>query len=150
MSGYMDDYGAADARREKIRNRIILGLVAVLVVGGGLYFTFRNYKEKGQVTNFVQLLNEQKFKEAYATWGCTDAAPCRYYPFERFMEDWGPESTHKVAQLKVGRARSCDEGIIQVIEFPGEADVLLFVNSSDLSIGYAPWPVCNPRIPKPQ
>jgi hypothetical protein len=150
MPGYLDGYGTKEIRRARIRNRILIGLSVAAVVGIACYFQFRNYSEEQRVKLFLQQLQDKQYQQAYSLWGCTEANPCRDYNFSKFLEDWGPDSTHAVvADAKLGRTRSCTEGIIQPLQYPND-EVLLWVNRNNLTIGFAPWPVCNPRLPTPQ
>ncbi len=150
MAGYLDNYGVVDAKREKIRKKIVYTVLGLLVASTALYFTFRNYREEKQLSIFYDLLRQQKYQAAYEMWGCTDKTPCRDYSFTRFQEDWGPKSKHAdLATMKVVKTKSCDSGIIQIVTFGGKDDVNLWVERKDRLIGFAPWPVCNPRLPGP-
>lgn len=95
MSEFLDNYGVKDARREKRVKQILYTVLTLAVVGGGLWFFFRNWKEESRVKEFLTLLERQDYKTAYALWGCTEATPCRDYKFERFLEDWGPKRDRK-------------------------------------------------------
>lgn len=147
MSGYLDEYGEKDARREAIVKRIVLVVVLVVAIGGILYFQFRNYREKATLSTFVELLGEEQYREAYALWGCTDQQPCPEYPFSKFMEDWGPDSPHsRIEEATITRTRSCSDGIIQVLSFGEDEEVLLFVDREERVISFSPWPMCNPHF----
>jgi len=150
MSGYLEDYGTADARRAKILKRIVLSLLLLAVLAGVLYFTLRDRKEKRQAAQFLELLRQKDFQAAYRHWGCTEAKPCPYYSYEKFLEDWGPKSGHAdLSRLRVTKTRSCGSGIIQTLDFGGGEEVLLWVERKDLSLGFAPWPSCHPRMAAP-
>jgi len=150
MAGFMDGYGVADARREKTRNRILIALALLLVTGGTLYFLFRNYREEKQAQLFLDHLRNQRYAEAYQLWGCSEASPCRDYSMKKFLEDWGKDSAAaNVASVKITKTRSCSGGIIQTLDFGKGEEVLLWVNRGDLVLGFAPWPVCNPRFQPP-
>ena len=147
---YLDTYGVRDARREKIFKRIALSLLLALIAAVVLYFQFRNYSEKQQVKTFLARLQGGDYKSAYALWGCTDATPCRHYAFDKFMEDWGPASPQaKIAGVHIVNTKSCETGIIQFLRFPDSHEVQLWVDRSDHTIGFAPWPICNPRMKVP-
>lgn len=139
--GYLDVYGAGEDRRGRLLKRLILALVAVVVIGTVAYFNFRDYPEERQVARFLELLRAGDYKSAYALWGCTDAKPCRDYRFERFMEDWGPQSEYKrIGDARVVRSNSCDTGIIQTLEVPGAPETVgLFVERSSDTLSFAPW-----------
>ncbi|MFN3322266.1 MAG: hypothetical protein ACK5AZ_02120 [Bryobacteraceae bacterium] len=150
MSAFLENYGAGEERRERIIKRIALSVLLLAVMGGILYYNFRNYKEERQSRLFFERLQAQDYEGAYQTWGCTPDTPCRDYSFEKFMEDWGPQSPHAdLTALSVKTSRSCENGIIQTATFASGDSVMLWVERSDLSLGFAPWPVCNPRIPAP-
>lgn len=141
MSGYLDEYGVADAKKEKRIKTLVLTVVGVAITCGVLWYLLRDYKEESRVKEFVALLERQDYKPAYAMWGCTDEKPCRDYSFNRFMEDWGLET----GTLQIGKKKSCDGGIIQTMQVKGQ-EVNLYVDRATLSVGFAPWPVCSPRI----
>lgn len=147
---YLDTYGIKEARREKIIKRLLLAALLATIAGVVLYFQFRNYPEERQTRTFLQLLRASDYKAAYAMWGCTDATPCRQYPFENFMEDWGPKSPQaKISEARIVTTKSCETGIIQFVRFPDQHEVQLWVERSDRTIGFAPWPICNPRMKLP-
>jgi hypothetical protein len=146
MSEFLDNYGVVDERRERRVRRILYTLLSVAVVGGALWFFFRNYKEESRVKEFLTLLERKDYKTAYALWGCSDATPCRDYKFDRFMADWGPQSdAGNVAAIRRTKVKSCNNGIIQLLQIKGQ-DVNLYIDRATLVVGFAPWPVCNPRI----
>ena len=148
MSGYLEQYGAGDEKRERRRWKIVFSVLSLIVVSGVLYFAFRNYREEKQLTIFFDLLKQQNYKAAYEMWGCSDKNPCRDYAFERFQEDWGPKSKHvNLGAMKIVKTKSCGGGIIQIVDFGGGEEVNLWVNRKDRVIGFSPWPVCNPRMP---
>jgi hypothetical protein len=150
MSGYLDDYGVSDARREKIRKRVILAAVVVLCIAGILYFQFRNYREESQLKSFRSLLEAKNYSEAYMLWGCSEAEPCPHYNYEKFLEDWGPDSDYSdISASTVEQTRTCKEGIIQTWKFGEDDAVWLYVEHGDRVISFAPWPMCNPRYTPP-
>ena len=150
MAGYLEGYGAGEERREKTIRWIVLSAVLLAIISIAAYYRFRNYREEKQITTFLEYLKKQDYKSAYAMWGCTDAHPCPQYAFNKFMEDWGPASRYtNITAAKLAKTKSCDTGIIQFIEFPGQPEVQLWVERRDKTLGFAPWPVCNPRMQVP-
>ncbi len=149
MGGYLDGYGRQDARRERVVFRVVAVVVALVLTTGAVYFfLLRNRKEKQQVQSFLALLRNKDYRSAYGLWGCTEKTPCREYAFEKFLQDWGTQSPHaEAAAARVAKTRSCSSGIIATVEFASQEPVLLFVGRNDLAIGFAPWPMCNPRLP---
>lgn len=146
MNNFLDNYGVVDERRERLVKRILYAVLTITVVGGGLGFFFRNYKEESRVKEFLTLLERQDYKTAYGLWGCTDTTPCRDYKFDRFLQDWGPQSdAGNVAAIQRSKVKSCDKGIIQLLQIKGQ-DVNIYIDRATLLVGFAPWPVCHPRI----
>lgn len=145
MSNILDSsYQAGDIRRERIVRRILYSVLAIAITGGLLWFFFRDYKEEGKIKEFLALMERKDFKGAYALWGCTEATPCRDYNYDRFMQDWGPQSD-AASGIQRAKVKSCNGGIIQVLMIKGQ-EVNLYVDRATLTIGFSPWPVCNPRI----
>lgn len=150
MSDFLEGYGVADARRGRMIKRILLSVIGLAILGTALYFQFRNFREESQARLFFSLLKKQDYQAAYRLWGCTPETPCRDYAFDRFLEDWGPKSPHAdLSNLKVEKTRSCDAGIIQILDFGKGEKVNLYVERKDRIIGFAPWEYCNPRWQAP-
>ncbi|MEO8597602.1 MAG: hypothetical protein ABI759_30060 [Candidatus Solibacter sp.] len=146
MAGYLDQYGAGEERRAKITKTIwntVVALVVLAVAGGALYFHFHNYREEHQVLEFMNLLSGKNYKAAYALFGCTDQKPCRYYPFDKFMEDWGPASGHTgYQQARITRSRSCGSGVLLTVDYGKDQQEKLWVERVDKSIGFPPVQGC--------
>jgi len=162
MAGYLDEYGAGDEKREK-RNKSIFILGAGALVLLFLWFFFfvwdkteilrfesvarlaqvlRNHQQESRVKSFFDLLQRQDYKAAYALWNCTDAHPCKDYPFPEFLKDWGPDSPRKAAHFTIPRSRSCGSGVIVTVDDGAGQPDALWVQRSDLTIGFSPFPSC--------
>jgi hypothetical protein len=143
---YLDDYGVGVERRHRMIKISLLTLLGLLVLAGILWFRFRNFREDQAVDRFFAALRNKDYQGAYVFWGCTVDHPCRDYSFEKFMEDWGPKSPHAdLAAMQITETKSCSGGIIKFVKFPND-QVELWVDRSTKYIGFAPWPVCNPRM----
>jgi hypothetical protein len=150
MADFLDGYGVADARREKRVKTIIWSLVGIAVLSVILYYQFRNFREERQSSLFLELLKKRDYQAAYALWGCTPETPCRDYALDKFLEDWGPKSPHAdLSALKITKTRSCESGIIQILDFGKGETVNLLVQRKDKTIGFSPWEYCNPRWQAP-
>lgn len=145
MAGYLDHYGAGEERRETMIKRTVLTAVLVVIAAGILYFVFKNYRQERQVKSFFALLARPDYKAAYVLWGCTDANPCRDYPFTEFMKDWGPGSEHADARsYHITKTRSCGSGVIVTVDSSKKQEDKLWVQRDDLIIGFSPLPGCPP------
>jgi hypothetical protein len=145
MSGYLDNFGQSDAQRERKFKRVAGGLILAVVVCLAGWLFSRDFFEKRQVSNFFDLVKSGKYNDAYHLWGCDSAKPCKDYNWERFLEDWGPKSQNAAqiaSTMRVRRTRSCEMGIISVVEFKPGDEVFLFVDRSTRQISFSPWGYC--------
>lgn len=143
MPGYLDRYGEGYEQRAKRRKTILAVVLVALCTAGGLYFGLRNHRQKARVTQFVELLQKHDYTGAYRLWGCTETKPCPDYTFDKFMEDWGPQSKHaQIASYEITKSRACGSGVIVTVDFGQNPEEKFWVESSDLTIGYSPWQVC--------
>src|SRR5258707_7466762 len=143
MAGFLDQYGAGDERRGKIIKTLAISLLTLVVVGGALFFVFHNFREEHRVKQFYALLAGKDYKAAYALFGCTDTTPCRYYGFDKFLEDWGPTSGHNdVSNVRVSRSRTCGSGVLMTVEYGQNQQDKLWVERRDMSIGFPPVQGC--------
>src|SRR5581483_2958617 len=139
MAGYLDRYGEGEEQREKLIKIVVFSLVGLLIVGGVVYFLFKNYRQERQVKNFFTLLASKDYQQAYALWGCTESKPCRDYPFSEFMKDWGPQSGRNAAGYHIAKSRSCGSGVIITVDLPNNREEKLWVERDNLTIGFSPW-----------
>jgi len=146
MSGYLDHYGEGYEHRAK-RTRLIVAVVLIALFGaGGVYLALRNYRQKAQVKQFVELLQQHDYTGAYRLWGCTEAKPCPDYPYKTFMEDWGPQSKYaQIASFNIAKSKACGSGVIVTVDLGQNREERLWVESSEMTIGFSPWSVCPSR-----
>jgi hypothetical protein len=148
MSGFFESYRSGEAEREKRRWRVVLYVALALIAAATLYFVFRNYRETRQAKLFFELLGKKDYAAAYALWGCSEKSPCRDYVMTKFMEDWGPSSPHaNLSAMKITKTRGCSAGVIVEADFGTAQPDYLWVDRKTKYLGFAPWPVCNPRLP---
>jgi hypothetical protein len=149
MAGFLDSsYGVTDARRERRNKRIAVWLVGILIFGAILFFTFRTWRQERVVKQFLTLLKQQNYQDAYKLWGCTQETPCKYYPPERFTEDWGPSGMYKdAASAKIDTVDVCGSGVVFAIDIPNVKPFGLWVETSTNVLSYAPsdWVRCPGR-----
>lgn len=140
MASYLEDYGETQARRSRKLRWLILTPLIFIFIGAVLYFKLRDYREYRHATHFLELLQKKDYKAAYALWGCTDEKPCQQYPFDKFMEDWGPGGQLKnPEQARIADKKGCKSGVINFVRAPGQEDIQLWVDRRTGEIGFAPW-----------
>jgi hypothetical protein len=142
MAGYLDQYGAGEEQRAKVIKIVAAAVVLVLVAGGILVFMFHNFRQEQRVRNFFSLLEAHNYQAAYELWVHSDQDR-RGYPFDTFMQDWGPQSQHNdVSNFHISRSRSCGSGVILTVDFGKNQQEKLWVQRDDLTIGFSPLPGC--------
>ena len=142
MSGYLEGYGVTDAKREKKVKLIVFTLLGVAIVSGSLYAFFRDYREETKIKQFLEAVEKKDFDRAYTFWGCTKEAPCRDYPYDRFLEDWGPKGENTaLAPTGIFESERCGSGYLAALH-SGNQDVALWVERSTGIVSYAPWINC--------
>jgi hypothetical protein len=140
MPSYLDAYGADDERRNRIIKRVVIGVLVILAVATAAYLFFDNYREKKVVNHFLSLVNSGQFQAAYQSWGCTASHPCPEYSYQKFLEDWGPKQNGK--DWKVSDVDGCPTGVVVTVDAPGFDPQPLWVQRSDKSLSFSPWPEC--------
>ena len=157
MSDYFSQYGNTGQTREKIIRWVLITMVLVALLwvadwGLGVNGTYnlRDWHEQYRAHQFFSLLGDKQYAAAYGLWGCDITHPCRDYSFQKFMEDWGPKSpAASLASRKVLSVRHCGTGVIESIDLGSGDPVNLHIDAGDLTIGFAPWPICNPHWQAP-
>ncbi|MCC6262302.1 MAG: hypothetical protein IT169_01900 [Bryobacterales bacterium] len=146
MSDFLNNYGVADARREKRWKWIVGTILIVATISISGYFFFRTYFEKKTMDHFLALLGERNYPAAYVMFGCTKEKPCRDYAFEKFLEDWGPGSLWSDPHYaEIAKVRYCGDTVIFNMFIKGD-DVNLVVQKDSQEIGFAPWATCTGTI----
>jgi hypothetical protein len=141
MSGFLDPgYGLTEARRARRIKLIAVWGISIVIVATVLFFTFRNWQQERVMNQFISLLKQQNYQEAYKLWGAN-----KYYPPERFIEDWGPSGQYKAAgEAKITNEDVCGSGVVFTVEIPKTDPLGLWVERSTNIIGFAPngWVRC--------
>ena len=140
MSSYLEEYASQSWRFGKLA-KAAGALLLAGVVGYCFYWLFfRNWREESRVRDFLSLVEQGRYEQAYERWGCSVAEPCRFYTYESFLEDWGPESPlGKVSSYKLGRTYTQDNGVIVEIVVNGEEQPRLWVQRDTRAIGFFPY-----------
>jgi hypothetical protein len=146
MSGYLDQYGVQDARKEKFLKRFVISIVAIVVLGGMGFFYFRTWSEERTLNEFFATLDRKDYPNAYRMFGCAPEKPCDNYDLRRFNEDWGPETPYaQGSAAKIENVDFCDNGVVFLVNYPKGDPLWLWVERSTKVISFAPWPRCPGR-----
>jgi hypothetical protein len=142
MPSYMEGYGAGEERRWLwIKRVLFIGLPSVLVIVSA-FFYFRTWSQERTVSNFFETLEQQNYEAAYRMW-CTPEKPCRYYPIEKFKEDWGTDGVYgNLSALKIENVDYCESGVVLEATYPDTQPFGLWVERSTNMISFAPWQRC--------
>jgi hypothetical protein len=141
----------AEEPKSKLLRWIVSGAIFVLLMWLGLWWIFRFHTEKKTVEQFMQAVIAEDMTKAYQIW-----KPTPSYTMQDFVEDWGPSGYYgpvKSYQIETAQKSAGASGVIIVVElspfssFPDKNDkvknyrnkeVRLWVESKDLSMGFAP------------
>jgi hypothetical protein len=149
MTGFLDSYEGQEERhyrRMALVKRLVFWGLAALVVGSTTFYIVRTLPQEHVVKQFLGDLQHQEYQDAYKLWGCTQESPCKYYPPEEFTQDWGPSSHYSnPGAFKVEHVDFCNDGVVFDLTYPNSEDVGLWVQRSNNTISFAPWPRCPGR-----
>ncbi|MEX2304125.1 MAG: hypothetical protein WD733_24480 [Bryobacterales bacterium] len=137
---FLAEYGQADRRYEKIVTIAGYALLAAIVLGSVYWLFFRNWQEERRVDQFLSLLQQKSYEQAYDLWGCTVEQPCPNYSYQKFLEDWGPGSSlGAVNSYDVGRSYDQESGVIILVLVNGRRIPNLWVEKNNRVIGFSPY-----------
>ena len=146
MEGSLYRYGEGHQERSKRRKLVAAVVLGAVVLSLGLYLGLHNHRQKGQVSHFIELLQKHDYQAAYRLWGCTEAKPCPEYAFGKFMEDWGPRSKYaQIPSFGIAKSKACGSGVIVTVDLGQNREERLWVEGSEMIVGYSPWSVCPAR-----
>ncbi len=148
MAGYLDQYGAGEERRNRIILRAAVTLVTVAIAGSLLWYLFLNHREEALADNFIAALKRGDTHEAYRLWGCSDAAPCRGYEFEKFLRDWGPgPNGPDLQRIALTDSEECNNAALLTMRVNASRTEYIWVVKGEKQLGFAPMNGCPQQIP---
>jgi len=138
--GYLDQYETGYPLFENILKIALYVLLSAFLLGSAYWLFFRNWVEERQAKQFLSLIEEQNYPGAYTAWGCTQESPCKFYPYVKFMEDWGPESPlGQVKSHHLGRSYTQPGGVIIEVHINGRKQPNLWVDGDTREISFFPY-----------
>ena len=137
---YFDKYGREDARRERFF-KVLVAILLISVALGIIYHVFfRNWREELRAHRFLSAVQAADYEDAYSYWGCLIEDPCRLYPFDAFLEDWGPDSPlGEVEDYSLGRSYDQTSGVIITLEINGQVQPNLWIEKETKTVGFSPY-----------
>ncbi len=138
---YLDEYDSPRPVFDRLVRMIAVAMIAAILGYSVYWLFFRNWREERQVKLFLEEVKQQQYDAAYERWGCSVAEPCRFYTYESFLEDWGPDSPlGKVDSFKLGRSYTQkDSGVIVRVWINGQEQPNLWVESDTRAISFFPY-----------
>lgn len=137
---YLDTYGSERPFYPRLVKAVGWALL-IGIVGYCFYWLFfRNWQEEREVRRFLETVEEGRYEEAYEYWGCTVEDPCKFYRYDEFLEDWGPESPlGDVRSFELGRSWTQPGGVIIEVSINGEKQPNLWVESDTKHVSFFPY-----------
>ncbi len=137
------DYLGSYARRGVVAERIVKAALIVAlsaaILAPGYYVFFRNWQEERIAVRFLRLIQARDYRAAYVLWGCTEEEPCRYYPYDEFLEDWGPEAPFgELREYDIGRSYTQVNGVIVRYTINGQNADPLWIERNPDKVNFAP------------
>ncbi|HEY6764595.1 MAG TPA: hypothetical protein VI386_07480 [Candidatus Sulfotelmatobacter sp.] len=136
------------ARERRKRNRIILGIVLLLVVAA-LGWWFRYWPEERIADHFFEALQKQDYQTAYGVWmhdpqWKQHQERFQKYPYNEFYRDWGPGGewglvkSHKV--YAAGTPPGGGSGVVVDVTVNDRAQrARVWVEKSDKTMSFSPY-----------
>lgn len=137
---YLDEYGRGDARRERFFKTLAALILIAIALSLIYYVFFRAWAEQRQAGRFLSALEEGRYEQAYEYWGCSVSEPCRYYSYDKFLVDWGPESElGPVESFHLGKWYEQKTGVIIGVTINGQPRENLWVEKDSKRVGFSPY-----------
>ncbi len=136
---FLTGYASKGMLAERVVKAVLIGLAVAVLLGGVYYVFFRNWREELLAKRFFETLRAGDYETAYVMWGCSVQDPCRYYPFDEFLEDWGPDAPYgTIRDYAVRRSYTQANGVIVRYSINGTELDPLWVELDPPEISYYP------------
>jgi hypothetical protein len=121
-------------KTEKLKKRLLIWIPITLIVCGYLYYEFKNFAEERAVSRFLETVQQGDYERAYELW-----QPSRYYTFENFRQDWGPDGAEgPIREYDITDSHARGSGVLVDIELNGDREISLWVEKSTKSLSFPP------------
>lgn len=138
--GYLDSYGRERPLYPRLVKAVGYALLAGIVGYCFYWLFFRNWVEEREAKRFLTAVEEGRYEEAYTYWGCTVEDPCKFYRYDEFLEDWGPDSPlGDVKSFELGRSWTQPGGVILEVTINGRKQPNLWIESDTKHVSFFPY-----------
>ena len=135
-----------DARKARIRLRIVIGVLIAIPIIAFFTWYFWNWPEEHRVNRFFSALESKQYSDAYGIWNNDpnwQQHPDRYktYPYKAFMQDWGPNGEYGVIHsAHVAVTKEYGTGVVVGVKINGSHKTLfLWVERKNKTLGFSPF-----------
>jgi|SRR3954462_9952875 hypothetical protein len=141
----------AEQRARRIRNGVIILVIAVIVLGG-LGWWFRFWPEEHAVDKLFTAIEQKNFEQAFAVWTADPewkSHPDKYqdYTFGQFQLDWGKTgewgeiTRHDVKGSATPKSKTgTTTGVVVVVQVNGRGEpACLWVEKKTKVISFSPY-----------
>ena len=129
-----DQFKPINPQTERLKKRLLLGIPLALILGGYLYYEFKNYSEERAVSRFLSTVVQQDYEQAYQLW-----QPSKYYTFENFQADWGPNGVEgPIRDFDITDSHERGSGVLVDITVNGQKEISIWVEKSNKSLSFPP------------
>jgi hypothetical protein len=122
------------ALKERLKIPMLGALV--LIFFGGIAYKFWNYKEEGQVRQFLTAIEGSQYDTAYGHWDAEGR-----YTMKDFLQDWGKEGYYikGMHQAKVVDSNSSGRAVVVYVGIDSlKSPLALRVDKETLKISFSP------------
>ena len=146
MSGYLQNYGVGEERRNRIIKWLIISGVSVVSDRrGSRYLFLHNYFETQTVKTFLAEVNSRQYDAAYHDWGCSELPRrVRTTTTKDFWKTGGPEKK-TTSPWKVESVEGCTSFVTVNVQAQGSELQSLGVLRGAKTVMYAPSPECQEK-----
>jgi hypothetical protein len=131
-----DNIKPIDAKWERKKKLIWIGIAVFIVVAPILYYQFKNIMEERAAAQFFTTLQEGRYPEAYKLW---QAGPS--YSLEEFTKDWGDKSEFgRISGFKITGSHAMGSGVRVILTVsPSGKEARIWVEKKNKSLSFPPY-----------
>jgi hypothetical protein len=116
--------------------KVPLAIALVLIFVSGVLYKFANFREEGRVRQFMEMVENGRYDEAYQRWDVSGR-----YAMRDFLQDWGKDGyyTKGMHEAKVSDSNSKGGAVIVYLSIDTlKSPVALLVNKESMKISFSP------------